>query len=51
MEAQIDLEENDGFTIQKAFELIAGRKTKITEEALAKFLKVEGCFKAKQPEL
>jgi len=51
MEAQMDLEQNDGFTIWRAFELIAERKTKITEEALTKFLEVEGCFVAKQPEL
>ena len=51
MEAQIDLDQNEGFTIQKAFELIAGRKTKITEEALTEFLDVEGCFTTKQLEL
>ena len=53
MEAQMDLEQNDGFTISKAFELIAGKNdelmvmSKITEEALTKFLAVEGCFVAK----
>jgi hypothetical protein len=38
IEAQMDLAQNEGFSVQKAFELIAGRMTKITEEALTEFL-------------